>query len=251
MKNVLGSIQLLPAVSMHPIKVEENQITTTFKSKESKKHSTMGIKQYVLYGLYSTTGIYSPYRGKQNNVTSHNLAKFDEAIVNFPYLRTGTKVYCQPALYLRVLRNRYGAIKNYKDYIKVSTENTLNDDVNIDISDFVNKLKEDKDIVEIRGYIANNFKEKFEQLNKSIMVNSIDDWKENDNELISEYVLILEVVRSNPNGDPRDSNAQITISGTDIGLITDDCIKRWARDYWELVRKEPIFVSRTSELREN
>lgn len=243
--SVIGSIQLSDAISLHPINIEYRQITSAFSSGEDKGQGTIGDEKFVSYGLYAGGGIYSPLRGKENGITAESLSHFDDAMINFSVLRTKIKRHFQPVLYLRIMRNKYGSVKGYHDYLKVETDGQVlfKRDVKLDASVLIDKLNNDKDIVEIRGFMTDEVKEHFSNLNMDIK--DVSEFNESDVDLISEYVMLYEVIKTNPNGDPANFNMPRLIEGTEYGVITDLRIKRYVRDYVEKMLNLPIFISRS------
>lgn len=65
-----------------------------------------------------------------------------------------------------------------------------------------------------------------------------------------EFVLIFDVERGNPNGDPDASNAPRIDPETGHGLVSDVALKRKVRDYLALTRQLPIFISSDKSLNE-
>lgn len=59
----------------------------------------------------------------------------------------------------------------------------------------------------------------------------------------SEFVYLFDVKNGNPNGDPDDGNRPRTDNETQLGLVTDVCLKRKIRNYVDMVRGgEPPFA---------
>lgn len=58
-----------------------------------------------------------------------------------------------------------------------------------------------------------------------------------------EFVLIFDVTKGNPNGDPDAANAPRVDPETGHGLVSDVALKRKVRDYLALTRNLPIFIS--------
>jgi CRISPR-associated protein Csd2 len=52
-----------------------------------------------------------------------------------------------------------------------------------------------------------------------------------------EFVILFDVENGNPNGDPDAGNAPRTDSETNLGYVTDVCIKRKIRNYIELIKE--------------
>lgn len=65
-----------------------------------------------------------------------------------------------------------------------------------------------------------------------------------------EFVLIFDVTKGNPNGDPDAANAPRIDPETGHGLVSDVALKRKVRDYLALTRNLPIFISSDMALNE-
>lgn len=249
----IGAIQLEWAESLHPIIIEEKQITTAFKAKEKDTNTSMGMKTFIPYGLYVTGGIYCSSRGKNNLVTSEDLAKFDEGIIKgSSQQRTGIKGFIQPILYLRALNKKEN--KSMYRFLHKNIKAEYNDaiydreDVKLNVDELVAELV-NGDYHEIRAYIP-DYALKFQSELAKIknIAKDINEIKDDDNEYSSEYVIIWEVVKGNPNGDPANGNLPRTWDNSEIGIISPERQKRWVRDYWESEKNEIIFVSRNGDL---
>lgn len=70
-----------------------------------------------------------------------------------------------------------------------------------------------------------------------------------------EFVIFFDVINGNPNGDPDSGNMPRIDVGTDLGLVTDVCLKRKIRNYIEMVKDgEPgyrIYVKQGVPLNRN
>lgn len=239
----IGAIQIYDPFSIHPIEIEETSGTSAFSSASDKGQGTFASHKFVKYGLYTGGGIYSPARGKMNGVTSEDLYNFDDAMINYNAIgKTVSKKHVQPIAYFRIIRNGSSNSKRYDLYFDAEYNESISFhyDVKLNTQRFIDKIKADKNISEIRGYVD----ERFENLFSDIEYNEIHDYKEDDHEKMSEYVVIYEVIMSNPNGNPDDDNRPRLIKDSDIGFITNERIKRFVRDYWEKVLGLSIFISR-------
>ena len=53
-----------------------------------------------------------------------------------------------------------------------------------------------------------------------------------------EFVLLFDVENGNPNGDPDAGNMPRLDAETNLGIVTDVCLKRKVRNYVSLVKKD-------------
>ena len=53
-----------------------------------------------------------------------------------------------------------------------------------------------------------------------------------------EFVILFDVENGNPNGDPDSGNMPRVDPETDLGLVTDVCLKRKIRNYIETVKED-------------
>src|SRR3990172_6924965 len=63
-----------------------------------------------------------------------------------------------------------------------------------------------------------------------------------------DFVLLFEVERGNPNGDPDAGNLPRVDPETGHGIVTDVCLKRKVRDYLQLEKGLDMFIQSETAL---
>ena len=53
-----------------------------------------------------------------------------------------------------------------------------------------------------------------------------------------EFVILFDVENGNPNGDPDAGNMPRVDPETGLGIVTDVCLKRKIRNFWEMVKED-------------
>lgn len=155
-QTITGPVQFNWGYSLHPVKLLETSITSTFASKAGKRQGSIGKDYRVMYSLLAFSGAISGKRAAHTGLSEDDLSLLDEAMVKaIPLLATRSKIGQQPRLYMRlVLKDDETILKDLRNYVKIveSTQDNLRD-----ITEF--KL----DITLLKSYIA-SCREKIERV---------------------------------------------------------------------------------------
>lgn len=102
-----GPIQMNWGYSLNPVSLNEsNGITTTFKSSEKAKQSSMGNDYRVNYSMIAFYGNIIARKCRYTHLKHDDITLFDEAIIeSIPLLATRSKIGQYPRLYIRLEYN--------------------------------------------------------------------------------------------------------------------------------------------------
>lgn len=258
---VVGCFQCDWATSLHPIKVETMKVSSAFSSTEDKTTGSLGRRYIIPYGIYGGSFIYSYKRNESfkkmtgEGLSLEDMSLFEEALKNGCMDgRTGIKGFIEPIMILKVVKNKEVGSR-YDDLLaEVSAEVLRNpivssQDIELDVSRLKKVLEEStrNEFTRIELFVSKSGERKHKALKRLKKKYPSDlSVREGDLEVGIEYVILYEVKRSNPNGDPEMDNMPRRWEGTDIGIISPERQKRWIRDYIESLG-HLIFISRSTQ----
>ncbi len=153
-----GPVQFNWGYSLNKVYLLDSQsITSHFSSGEEQEQGTIGKDYRVKYSLIAFHGVISGYNAKNTGITENDIELLDEAIVKaIPLHATRSKIGQEPRLYLRVKYTSDGFILgDFRKWLKLVKANNKKDeeifsvqDIQLDISQLVNELKNVREQIE-------------------------------------------------------------------------------------------------------